>query len=583
VNLRGQEMSHLTCKMIRIDVDHPSDGKNYSVPPDNPFVGQPGIAPETWAYGFRNPWRITFDSRTGDLWVGQNGQDLWEQAYVVHRGENYGWSVNEGSHPFQPTRQRGPTPIVMPTIEHPHSEMRSLTGGIVYYGDKFPELNGVYVYGDFGTGRIFGARYEGGKVTWHRELARTTLQIVGFREDKHGDLFVLDDGGGLWKLETAPAAEAQATPFPTKLSETGLFTDTKTHTPDPGLIPYSVNAALWSDGAAKERFIALPGDSTIEVTPTRGWKFADGAVLVKTFALDLDEGNPATRKRVETRLLTRTQGQWYGYSYRWDDDQTDATLVGAAGIDKPFSIKDPAAPTGVRTQTWHYPSRAECMTCHSRAANFVLGPSTLQMNRDYDYPAPGGGVVRDNQLRTLEHLGVLRTDYAAWSGEAIRRELKRDGKQGAELDRLVERRSAQKDQRQPQPSALLPIPPAQHPAIVDPSDPKADLALRAKSYLHANCAICHVEAGGGNAQLDLEFTTPPENTRIFDATPQHDSFGIAGARIIARGDPARSVLLHRMSTRGPGQMPPLATTRVDEEAIRMLKEWVEGMGRSGEK
>jgi mono/diheme cytochrome c family protein len=217
------------------------------------------------------------------------------------------------------------------------------------------------------------------------------------------------------------------------------------------------------------------------------------------------------------------------------------------------------------------------MTCHSRAANFVLGPSTLQMNKDHDYPAPGGGVVRDNQLRTLEHLGVLRTDYAGWSSEAIKRELKREGKQGAELDRLVEQRSARKDQRQPQPSALLPNPPAQHPAIVDPSDPKADLALRAKSYLHANCAICHVEAGGGNAQLDLEFTTPADKTRIFDATPQHDTFGISNARIIARGDPARSVLLHRMSTRGPGQMPPLATTRVDEEALRMLREWVAAM------
>src|SRR4029079_8236254 len=103
------------------------------------------------------------------------------------------------------------------------------------------------------------------------------------------DIFVLDDGGGIWKLERAPET-MQATPFPTKLSETGLFTDTKTNTPDPALIPYSVNSPLWSDGAAKERFIALPGDSTIEVTPTRGWKFADGAVLVKTFSLDLEEG-----------------------------------------------------------------------------------------------------------------------------------------------------------------------------------------------------------------------------------------------------------------------------------------------------
>src|SRR5207248_10439743 len=100
-NLRGQDITHLTSAMIRIDVDHPADGKNYSVPKDNPFINTPGARPEIWAYGFRNPWRIAFDRKTGDLWVGQNGQDLWEQVYFVRRGEHYGWSVYEGSHAFR--------------------------------------------------------------------------------------------------------------------------------------------------------------------------------------------------------------------------------------------------------------------------------------------------------------------------------------------------------------------------------------------------------------------------------------------------------------------------------------------------
>ena len=112
---------------------------------------------------------------------------------------------------------------------------RSLTGGVVYYGDKFPELNGVYVYGDFATGRIWGASYDGGKVTWHQELARTTLQIVGFRADKHGDLFVLDDGGGLLEARAGARRGGTRRPdFPTKLSETGLFTDAEDQRPRPG-------------------------------------------------------------------------------------------------------------------------------------------------------------------------------------------------------------------------------------------------------------------------------------------------------------------------------------------------------------
>src|SRR5262249_22920486 len=145
-NLTGQDLTKLLAKVLRIDVDHPAPGQAYAVPPDNPFVKTPGARPETWAMGFRNPWRLTIDKKTGDLWVGNNGQDLWEQAYLVERGANYGWSVMEGSHPFYLNRKAGPTPFARPIVEHPHSEMRSLTGGIVYYGSKLPQLRGAHMY-----------------------------------------------------------------------------------------------------------------------------------------------------------------------------------------------------------------------------------------------------------------------------------------------------------------------------------------------------------------------------------------------------------------------------------------------------
>ena len=529
-NLRGQDVTHLNSAMIRIDVDHPDGDKAYSVPKDNPFSGMPGARPEIWAYGFRNPWRLAFDRRNGQLWVGQNGQDLWEQVYLVRRGENYGWSVYEGGHPFNLNRQRGPTPIVPPTIDHPHSEMRSLTGGVVYYGSKLPELQGAFIYGDWSTGRIWGVKHDGTKITWHKELARTTLQIVGFREMADGELLVIDQGSGIYRMQLAPPSAANAA-FPKRLSETSLFLSTRDHAPNPALVPYEVNSPLWSDGAMKERFIAIPGDGAMEVLPTRGWNCPEGTVLVKTFSLEMEAGNPASARRIETRLFTKQMGQWAGYSYLWNDAQTDAALVDSAGADREYIIRDAA---GKRVRTWHYPSRAECMTCHSRASNFVLGISTAQLNRDHDY---GNGRV-DNQLRVLEHLGLLQAEGA---------------------------------------KPLPPLTPEMMPRLVDPADLHADVDLRARSYLHANCAICHVEAGGGNALMELEYTTPASKARIFNIEPQHDRFGLKNAKLIAPGDPASSVLMERIRRRGAGQMPPLATSRTDEVAVRLLSEWIAAM------
>jgi glucose/arabinose dehydrogenase len=569
-NIVGQDMTTLLAKVLRVDVDHPDAGKGYSVPKDNPFAGVRGVRPETWAYGLRNPWRMAIDQKTGHLWVGQNGQDLWEQAFLVRKGDNYGWSVMEGSHPFYPNRKPGPTPFVKPTIEHHHSQFRSLTGGVVYYGAKYPELQGAYVYGDYSTGKIWAMKHDGTKPIWHKELADSRLQITCFGSDSKGEILICDhrgdNKGGLYALEPTPK-NAKPANFPRRLSETGLFVSVAGHVVQPALIPYSVIAPLWSDNAYKERWIALPGaDTKIDFTNGRGWNFPDGAVIVKSFALEMEPGNAASRKWIETRLLTRQEGEWFGYSYAWNHEQTDANLVAGEGLDREYRLK---SLTGERKQVWHYPSRTECMVCHSRAANWVLGLQTLQMNKDHRY-----GDVLDNQLRALDHVGLFNANWTE------------------EIDKLLgdeAREQGWKDERDIKDYIKKHLPPGRSVEVfcqmmadkgrrlVDPYDAKQEPALRARSYLHSNCAQCHVEAGGGNAMIDLEFTTKLDRMKLVDMSPQHDSFGIKGAKLISPGRPEKSVLLRRMEYRTRGQMPPLATSSVDEPALQMLREWVKGM------
>jgi glucose/arabinose dehydrogenase len=567
----GQRTDNLLSKVLRIDVDRPSDGKPYSVPKDNPFVGDKRFAPETWAYGLRNPWRIDCDPKTGHIWVGNNGQDLWEQAYLVRKGDNYGWSVTEGSHPFYPHRKAGPTPIVKPTIEHHHSEFRSLTGGIVFRGKQLPELDGAYLYADYSTGRIWGMKHDGTNPIWHKEVATPRLQITGFGLNTRGELLIVDHSpvGGLYTLEPMPKQLGPST-FPRKLSESGLFESVKEHRMKSGVIPYSVNAPFWSDGMHKERWLVLPGTETIAYTRTRGWNFPDRTVLVKSFALEREEGKPASRQWVETRFLTKQDGEWYGYTYRWNDAGTDAELLPAGGLDQTFTVK---TPTGVREQVWHYPSRAECMVCHSRAANFVLGLSSLQMNKSHEYAG-----CTDNQLRVFEHLGVLKgLDWSDQARTELADRAAAKGLKGKDADAYAKLHGLQPGQRAVRETTLLPTTPDKLPRLVDPYDPKEDLTKRAKSWLHTNCANCHVEAGGGNAQMELEFNTALDKMRILDVKPIHTPLGLPDARLVAPGSPERSVLLKRAKLRGKDQMPPLSTNRPDEAGVALLREWISSL------
>ena len=531
----GQSLDDLLGAILRIDVKQRDGDRPYAIPDDNPFVDLEGARGEVWAYGLRNPWRLALDAKSGRIWVGNNGQDLWETAHLVGRGENYGWSVFEGSHPFYLERQRGPTPLVPPTIEHSHAEFRSLTGGVVYYGDKLPDLEGAYIYGDYSTGRIWGMLHDGQRAVWHRELADTTLQLAAFRVDQRGELLVVDYTGGIYRLVPAPDKEPTG-PFPTRLSETGLFASTAEHRVADGVIPYSVNAEGWNDGATVERFFALPGEQQIALPPdaqTKGasmgmWSWPERTALVQTLSL-ADVATESGKPRcVETRVLLLQDNEWTGYSYRWNDAQTDAELVPKEGADATFaSAGNPSddADNDAAGRAWRFASRAECMACHSRAANYVLGLNEAQVNRDHRYRD-----ATDNQLRTLEHIGAF--------------------------------------------NRTLPKPPEELARLTNPYDEHADVEARARAYLHVNCSVCHVAAGGGNAQMVLSVGTARDAMKLLGARPQHNSFGLSNAMLVAPGDPDRSVLVHRLSRRGRGQMPPLVSRRVDGAAVELMRQWI---------
>lgn len=540
----GQNPADLRAKVLRIDVDHASPGKHYRVPPDNPFVDDGRFAPEVWAYGLRNPWRLTYDATSGQLWAGENGQDAWEFAHLVRRGANYGWSTYEGGQPFITTRPLGPHPVTPPALRISHAEFRSLTGGIVYRGRELPELIGAYVFGDFGTGRVWAAKHDGTKLEWTKELVDTPLSLTHVTADATGELLLADYGssggaiegaGGFYRLTRAPAA-APLPPFPRRLSETGLFEDTARHVPAPGVLPYTLNVPGWHDGATGEHFIALPAGGAVTLRPNRNGEPPDGTALVQTLTRD--------GRRLETRVLLKQQNDWAGYSYVWDAAQRDAELADKAGADLDVAVGTP----------WRVPSRAECMMCHSREANFALTLNVAQLNHG-------------PQLREWEQRGILKMDTAAF-------ERGRRMAGGGGGDR---RPRQQTGERQPPPSAPLPRDPTALPRLVPARANDADLEARARSYLAVNCAHCHTQNGGGNSAMSFGWAVPRERMQTINEIPQHGDFGLADARIVAPGAPGRSVLVPRVAMRGPGQMPPVGSRASDAEGLQLLVEWIQSL------
>jgi uncharacterized repeat protein (TIGR03806 family) len=547
----GQDVSDLLGSILRIDVDRQDRGLPYHVPADNPFVSLAGARAEVWAYGLRNPWRMSFDRLKGDLWVGDVGWELWELIHKVERGGNYGWSIVEGPQPVHPDGRRGPTPIQAPIAAHPHSEAASITGGYVYRGKRLASLEGVYIYGDYQSGKVWGLRLDGREVTWRGLLADTPLELVAFGEDNAGELYLLDyeRTRQLHRLVPNPAATRVEPAFPRKLGQTGLFASTRDHIPAPGVIAYEINAPLWSDGASAERLLALPGTSRVEIGEGGRWHLPDGSVLARTVSLELEPGNPASRKRLETQVLHIEGGNWRPYTYVWNDAQDDATLADSAGTSLTLQVVDREAPGGVRSRAYRVHGRAECTLCHNpwvekrstvfgRQSASPLGLSTGQLNREVRREG-----VSSNQLRLFEDLGLFARPLGA------------------------------------RPEALA--------RMADPYDASADLNRRARAYLQVNCAHCHQNGAGGSATIWLADDLPIGKMNLLGAKPGQGTFAISDARLVRPGDPEGSVLLYRAAKLGGGRMPRLGSNSVDDRGISLLADWIasmpaiEGAGPSG--
>ncbi len=529
VNL-AQNPTILQGSILRIDVETRTGDLAYGIPPDNPFVGNTrGWREEIWAWGLRNPWRFSFDRQTGDLWAGDVGSHFWEEVNLIEKGKNYGWPIMEGNRCRPPATECDTAGFTLPVFTYEHRGSAAITGGYVYRGTRLPQLEGAYLYGDYIDGRIWALRYGDGQVLENRLIAVSSSTITSFGEDEMGEIYILGFNGPLYVLENSPS-EAGPDQIPQTLSTSGLFSQITSQTSSPGLIPYSVNAQLWSDGASKTRLMALPGKQTVGFSPDGFWRFPLGAVFVKNFYLEMERGNPDSRHIVETRLLVKNARgeEWTGLSYQWNDEGTDAKLLEESHTET-YTIVDAERPDGRSEQTHYFPSRTECTLCHTRAAGYVLGAHTAQLNKMHTY-----GDIEDHQLRSFNHIGLF--------GSLNIGEDYRD----------------------------LPWQP-------DPFDSQVDVALRARSYLDANCAQCHRPQGTGRSNMDLRFSTSLDQTHTVDIPPALDDMGVENARLISPGAPERSVIYLRMLSLDEPRMPPLATSRVDWEGAELIRRWIRNM------
>ena len=538
---------------------------NYNIPHDNPFVGATTfdgqainashVQTEFWATGLRNPWRMSFDPATSNLFCGDVGQDKIEEADIITKGGNYGWAWWEGlssppSGVSTTILNATPVPVnpINPFVTYTHgsatNQGNAIIGGVVYRGSNLPQLFGNYVFGDYVDGNIWAIpaaqavslTQTNGSITPPMPIFNAGgSSVSAFGVDpRNGDvLFTSMSDSSIRRIIFN--STTVGSPLPPTLADTGAFTNLFSLTSPQdvlqttsGILPYNINVPFWSDNAIKSRWFSVPNTNlTVTFNPNGNWSFPTGTVWIKNFNLELTNGDVTSQIRLETRLLVKNSSGVYGVVYRWGGSKTNATLVSAAGLDENFVINDGGI---LRTQVWHYPSQQECQTCHTPAGGFGLGFRTEQLNGDFDY---GFGLT--NELQALSAAGYFSSPVTN------------------DVHTLL--------------------------ALAAATNASASLEFRSRSFLMANCSQCHQP--GGTAQQstwDARITTPTALAGLING-PLVNNLGNANNHVVTPLVPTNSILLTRDATRDLGanpslQMPPLDSNLVDSEATNLVTQWI---------
>ncbi len=549
---------NLWSSLLRIDVDKrpgnlapnpdsdiPGSGTGsvgFLIPSDNPFVGATSfngrplspsaLRSEIFVTGVRNPWQFSFDPTTDELWLADVGRNDREEVNIFGAGDNGGWAWREGgvAGPRSGQLINGATQAAAtlkePIYEYGHGgtafEGQSITGGIVYRGSRIPSLVGKYIFADYVSGNIWSLQKGTTNVV---DRLATEAAIVSFAADpSNGDVLLLDRGNTGTSQGTGRILRlvqtADDTTFPATLSATGFFADLTNLTPNPGARPYDVNLRFWSDNADKSRWFLLNSPTDlIGYSRDAPWTFPSGMVWVKHFDLELTPGNPATKRRIETRFFVKTASGSYGVTYQWNNitngqPQTEATLVGPNGAD-----------IVLPQQRWHVPGRGECMTCHNPTAGHALSFNTPQLNRT-------GSLGNDvgNFISLLSGNGYL------------------DQNPGAPIDL---------------------------PRHVRPDETAYSLEARVRSYLDVNCAYCHQPGAGGGGNWDGRHHLTLDQTGLINALSVDAPLN-AGDRLVIPGSVNGSMIYSRAAAaNGYTRMPPLGSNIIDSEGVQLLTDWIQ--------
>ena len=514
----GQRLTTLLGKLLRIDIST----SPYSIPAGNPFAQNErcsttsrtsGECPEIYAWGFRNPWRWSFDRSNGELWLADVGQNQWEEVDKVTIGGNYGWRCREGAHAYNPgTDGCSSAPLIEPVAEYDQTLGNSVTGGYVYRGSQNTSLRGRYLFGDFGSGRIFAWLPENATASAPRQatqLLDSNRNIASFAQGNDGELYVVGYDSLYKILFQPPAANGS---IPERLSETGCMNVSDVTQPAAGLVPYDVNAAFWSDGGSKQRWLALPDGTNAAVQADGDWSFPSGTVLVKHFR--------GADRLIETRLLKRhTDGNWSGATYEWNVAQTDATLLRGG------AVRDLG-----NGHQWVFPSESQCLECHTVIAGRALGLESQQLNRNFTYPQTARTA---NQLLTLSSIGLVAPPITEPQAQPVLPDPFDASLPLSSRARAYLHTNCSQCHRPggPTPSAM---------------------DLRSGTTLAAT-ATCNVVPQSGDLGIGPD------------------------ARLIAPGSADQSILVNRANRRDAYRMPPLGSATVDTAGVQLLEAWIDSL------